>query len=132
MTAPPHNEQEEVYFHHVRAAADGMTLAALVGDEFGVQVEWDAQQAPYLTQWKNFRQTIYLNGIEPGNCLPEGLNRARREGRLVRLAPGAARTMRTRIGILADRDAVLVPRQRVAALDATGAPVPIHLTDYAV
>ncbi len=122
---------EEVYLHHVRAAADGTTLAALVGDDFGVQVEWDASQAPYLTQWKNFRQTIYLNGIEPGNCVPEGQNRARREERLVQLAPDAARTLRTRISILADRAAIETARQRVAALDATGAPVAIHLTDYA-
>ena len=122
---------EEVYFHHVRAAADGTTLAALVGDDFGVQVEWDAQQAPYLTQWKNFRQSMYLNGIEPGNCLPEGMNRARREGRLVKLAPGAARTMRTRIGILADKAAVQAARQRVATLDAEGVPVDVHLSDYA-
>ena len=122
---------EEVYFHHVRAAADGTTLAALVGDDFGVQVEWDAAQAPYLTQWKNFRQSLYLNGVEPGNCLPEGLNRARREGRLVKLAPGAARSMRTRIGILADRAAVQAARQRVEALDAAGVPVAVHLSDYA-
>lgn len=122
---------EEVFFHHVRVDAGGMSLAALADDEFGVAVEWDARQAPYLTQWKNFRQTLYLNGVEPGNCLPEGLNRARREGRLVRLEPGATRTMRSRITVLPDRTAVAAVRRRVADLDVHGAPAAVHLADYA-
>ena len=121
---------EEVFFHQVRAAADGMTAVALVGDDLGVQVEWDARQAPYLTQWKNFRRTLYLNGIEPGNCLPEGQNQARRQGRLATLAPGEARTFRTRIAVLPDQAAVQAARQRIAALAADGAPVAIDLTDF--
>ena len=122
---------EEVYFHHVRAA-DGMAAVALVGADFGVLVEWDATQAPYLTQWKNFRRTIYLNGIEPGNCLPEGQNRARQQGRLTMLAPGDARTFRTRIGVLRDAAAIASAREQIAALTATGMPVSIDLSDYTV
>lgn len=122
---------EEVFFHHVRTDADGTAVAALVSATSGVQVEWDATQAPYLTQWKNFRQGVYLNGVEPGNCLPEGQNRARRSGRLVMLAPGDACTMRTRIAILPDAAAVQAVRDRVAKLEATGIPVPVDLSDRA-
>jgi hypothetical protein len=73
---------EEVYFHQVFAGEDGRAVAALASDDFGLQIEWDAAHEPYLTQWKNYRRGIYVCGVEPGNCVPEGQNRARRAGRL--------------------------------------------------
>lgn len=128
--APVPRHQEEVYFHQVHADADGMAQAALADDTFGLQIEWDTTHEPYLTQWKNFRQGMYVCGVEPGNCLPEGQNASRRAGRLVTLAPGAQHTFRNKLTVLPDAAAVTAMRARVETLRAAGSPVAIDLAGY--
>ena len=114
--------EEQVYFHDVKAGVDGMSAAVLADDAFGIMLEWDADTAPYLTQWKNFRQGIYVCGVEPGNCVPEGQNRARESGRLVMLEPGAVSTFFTRLTVLDGGQAVAEAVAHVAELQAHGQP----------
>jgi galactose mutarotase-like enzyme len=121
---------EEVHFHQVFAGADGRALAALASEDFGLQIEWDTTHEPYLTQWKNFRRGIYVCGVEPGNCVPEGQNRARRSGRLVLLEPGEQRMFANKLTVLPDTDAVAAMRNRVAELRTSGRPVTIDISDY--
>jgi galactose mutarotase-like enzyme len=121
---------EEVHFHQVFAGADKRALAALASEDFGLQVEWDTTHEPYLTQWKNFRRGIYVCGIEPGNCVPEGQNRARSAGRLVLLEPGEQHTFANKLTVLPDAEAVAAMRNRVAELRTSGQPVSIDLADY--
>jgi hypothetical protein len=71
--------------HQLCANAQGEAQVVLSSEEFGVALSWDAAAAPYFTQWKNYRKGTYVCGIEPGNCVPEGQNRARRSGRLQQL-----------------------------------------------
>jgi hypothetical protein len=79
---------EQVFFHHVRAR-DGETEAALfTGDALALGFRYNADALPYLTQWKNLRQGMYVHGIEPGNCIPEGRSAAEKSGRLHMLAAG--------------------------------------------
>lgn len=126
--APRH--LEEVFFHQVFAGEDGRALAALASEDFGLQIEWDTTHEPYLTQWKNYRRGIYVCGVEPGNCVPEGQNRARSAGRLVLLEAGEQRTFRNKLTVLPDAEAVAAMRNRVAALRTGGAPVVVDLADY--
>jgi galactose mutarotase-like enzyme len=128
--AIPHH-QEEVHFHHVFAGADNRALAALAGDDFGIQIEWDTTREPYLTQWKNFRRGIYLCGIEPGNCVPEGQNHARRSGRLVLLEPGEQHVFTNKLSVLPNAEAVTATLGRVATLRSAGCAVSINLSDVA-
>jgi galactose mutarotase-like enzyme len=121
---------EEVHFHRVFAGPDGRSLAALAGEDFGLQIEWDTTNEPFLTQWKNFRRGVYVCGVEPGNCVPEGQNRARRQGRLAHLEPGEQRTFTNKLTVLPDAEAVGAMRNRVAELRTGGAPVTIDLADY--
>jgi hypothetical protein len=121
---------EEVHFHQVFAGADGKSLAALAGEDFGLQIEWDTTHEPYLTQWKNFRRGVYVCGVEPGNCVPEGQNRARRSGRLVLLEPGEQQAFTNTLTILPDAVAVGAMRNRIAELRTTGVPTTIDLADY--
>ena len=107
-----------------------MAVAALAAEDFGIQLEWDTTHEPYLTQWKNYRHGIYLCGVEPGNCLPEGQNQARRSGRLVQLQPGERHTFRNRLTILPDAAAVAALRERVAHLTEAGQTVSISLAGY--
>jgi hypothetical protein len=121
---------EEVFFHQVFAGSDKKAVAALAGEDFGLQIEWDTTHEPYLTQWKNYRRGIYVCGVEPGNCVPEGQNRARSRGRLVLLEPGERHTFRNKLTVLPDAAAVGEMRNRVATLRTSGTPVNVNLADY--
>lgn len=123
---------EQVYFHHVKANAEGQSAAALLQKRFGLLFTWDTASLPYLTQWKNVRQGIYVCGVEPGNCLPEGQNAARETGRLVMLEPGAEQRFSLRLTVLDSAEAVETARDRIAELRATGTPLAnCRLEDYA-
>jgi len=121
---------EQVFFHAVASDADGWSRLVAGTDDLALELSWDARSAPYVTQWKNTREGIYVSGVEPGNCLPEGQNRARAAGRLDTLEPGACRTFRLRFRVLAGapvseaRDAVLRLRAggRWAGVDLHGYP----------
>ena len=123
---------EQVYWHHLKADASGQTTVALLQEVFGLQFEWDANQLPYLTQWKNTREGIYVCGVEPGNCLPEGRYTARKAGRLVTLEPGEIQHFAFTLTVLDGAEAVSAVRERIAGLQVSGTPVAgCDLHDYA-
>lgn len=123
---------EQVFFHHTRHGRDGMTEVALINNDFGLCVAWNAVTMPYLTQWKNTRQGMYVNGIEPGNCIPEGQNAAREAGRLEMLQPGESRAFNCEITVLPDSDATQAARERISALEDKGtAGSAVRLGDFA-
>jgi galactose mutarotase-like enzyme len=122
---------EQVYWHHVKADGDGRTVAALLQDDFGLQFEYDTTQLPYLTQWKNYRQGIYVCGIEPGNCLPEGQVAARDTGRLVMIEPGEIQEFAVRLTVLDGTEAVQQSRDEIDQLRLEGMPAACKLDDYA-
>lgn len=97
--APQAGYDEQVFYHHA-LQSDGVAKVLLSNDDVGLMLEWDTRNAPYLTQWKNLRRGMYVCGIEPGNCVPEGQNTARAAERLVSLRPGEAQTFTTRFQIL--------------------------------
>ncbi|MBL8134728.1 MAG: aldose 1-epimerase family protein [Anaerolineae bacterium] len=103
--APIPRYAEQVFFHTI-TPKDGMASVALVNADFGLRVDWDPTYSPYFTQWKNVRQGIYVSGLEPANCLPEGQAAAKANNRLVTLQPGEAHSFRNVLTILPDRQAV--------------------------
>jgi hypothetical protein len=88
---PTRGYKEQVFFHHLKSQ-DNMTAVMMYRETLGLALEWNAEQLPYFTQWKNTRETMYVCGLEPGNCLPEGQNAARQAGRLQKLAPRQTRS----------------------------------------
>jgi hypothetical protein len=127
--APQYRDQ--VYFHHVKAGENGETEVALLHEKFGLSIVWNSTTLPYLSQWKNTRQGMYITGIEPGNCIPEGQNAAKQAGRLRMLAPGESETFNCRISLIEGGDGVEAARQRIASLAQNGRPVELKLEDYA-
>lgn len=122
---------EQVFFHHLNHDGDGETEAVLHQDDWGVSLRWDAGALPYLTQWKNTRQGMYVCGVEPGNCIPEGRNAAQESGRLQMLDPGASMTFSIRLTVLDGPEAVQERLARVDRLRQTGtAAANCHLEDY--
>ncbi len=131
--APLDRYPEQVFFHHVCADENGQASAVLENGNWGLQLQWDTRSAPYLTQWKNTRAGIYVCGIEPSNCLPEGQNMARSRGRLPMLPPGESAHFTNRLRILDSADAVTQALLKVDVLRATGAGVPgVELDGYPV
>ena len=98
--APTPQYAEQVFFHHVRRTDKNDVQSVIHNGEIGLRFAWNANELPYLTQWKNTRQGQYVCGIEPGNCIPEGQNAARAAGRLSTLAPGEARTHHLEITVI--------------------------------
>ncbi|MDZ4768467.1 MAG: aldose 1-epimerase family protein [Chloroflexota bacterium] len=103
--APTPGYAEQVFFHTI-APQGGRASVALVNETFGLRLDWTTQHSPYFTQWKNTRQGIYVSGIEPGNCLPEGQESARANGRLVLLQPGETHTFMNMMTVLPDAAAI--------------------------
>jgi hypothetical protein len=86
--APTAGYDEQVFYHHLRRDFAGHAEVLIGTDALALSLQWEAASLPCFTQWKNTRQRQYVNGIEPGNCVPEGRNAARKGGRLQMLAPG--------------------------------------------
>jgi hypothetical protein len=122
--APEVNYSEGVFFHHLKSDEDRQTQVTLFNPDFGIQLSWDTTHAPYFTQWKNIRRGIYVSGIEPGNCVPEGQNAARASGRLQMLQPGEVQAFHNSVRVLPDAAAIAQSRERIAVLQASGQPIP--------
>lgn len=121
---------EQVFYHHLRSKGDRTDV--LVGDDaLAIQLSWETKSLPYFTQWKNTRLHQYVNGIEPGNCIPEGRNAARRAGRLKMLQPGEVVDTYLKIDILDSPERIGHSRQGIASLDEDGKSIPTcFLSDY--
>lgn len=121
--------EEQVFFHAVSLDAEGWSRVVIGHEDMGLELSWDAGSAPYFTQWKNTRRGSYVSGIEPGNCLPEGQNRARAAGRLEVLEAGGTREFRLRFRVL-DGAEVGAARASVRRLRDTGRGAAVELGDY--
>ncbi|MBZ0301074.1 MAG: aldose 1-epimerase family protein [Anaerolineae bacterium] len=123
--------REAVFLHHLKAMHE-KTEVLLYRDDFGLAMRWPTDELPYLTQWKNTRQGIYVCGVEPGNCVPEGQNKARQRGRLVMLEPGESRVFQIQLDVLPDAEAVQASRDQIARIQQEGSPVAgCQLGDFA-
>ncbi|HEX2908918.1 MAG TPA: aldose 1-epimerase family protein [Phototrophicaceae bacterium] len=126
--------EEQVFFHHVKTARNSThSEVALLHEDFGLSLSWDTPMMPYFTQWKNTRQGVYVSGIEPGNCIPEGQMAARQQGRLVYIEPGRdhAHRFHSRLTILDGVEAVTDCQRRIDSMQQNGVPVAnVNLTGY--
>ena len=98
--------REQVFFHHLKAKPNGFTKVMLGNEDLALALDWDTTGLPYFTQWKNTRQGIYVSGIEPGNCIPEGQNSARRNNRLMMLEPGQEYRSAISVTVLEGKEAM--------------------------
>jgi len=129
--APSTKYKEQVFFHHLKEIG-GKTGILLENGKIGFEVIWNPTALPYFTQWKNTRNGIYVCGVEPGNCIPEGRTSARKTGRLEYLAPGETRIMGYSLRIVEGADALQSAKAQIEQLTAEGKPAQkTRLDDYA-
>jgi hypothetical protein len=115
---------EQVFFHHVQTEQDMTEAALFTTDDFALGFRYNAKALPYLTQWKNLRHGMYVHGVEPGNCIPEGRTAAARHERLRHIEAGETLDFgQIMLTLHHDSRAVAALRERLAMLRATGSPV---------
>jgi len=104
--APTAGYREKVYYHTMRGDPDDRVLVGVINRNFqngqgiGVYVEYWLDQLDQFVQWKMMGEGTYAVGLEPANCLVEGRDKCRREGKLQFLSPGEKREFDLQIGVL--------------------------------
>lgn len=91
--APQPTYPETVFYHQRNKDKNGNSYAAIFNPDLhsnglGVVLCYNANELPYLSEWKNMAQGDYVTALEPGNCFPEGRINIRNAGMLNYLAPG--------------------------------------------
>ncbi|MBQ1966031.1 MAG: aldose 1-epimerase family protein [Clostridia bacterium] len=87
---PTPGYEEMCFFHEMEKAARVSLEQPKLG--LGVALEYDSENLPFFTQWKMMRETMYVMGLEPGNCTPDGRAAMRKAGTLSFLNPGESKT----------------------------------------
>jgi len=84
---------EEVAFIEPIADESGMSSCGLHNAKIGLTVELNFQknQLPWMTNWQHWGKGEYVTGIEPGTNPPIGQAKAREQNTLIQLAPGERR-----------------------------------------
>jgi len=100
--------EEQCYAHEFISSEDGSVSAALINDalELGVYLSYLKEQLACFTQWKMLKQSEYVMGLEPGNCLPQGRERLRENGALPLIEPGEVKEFRLVFGVLDGREQI--------------------------
>lgn len=118
--APTKGFDEMVFNLTPLADAEGKTVAAVInskGDK-GAAIEFDIQQLPLLTLWKN-TDTLkqgYVTGIEPGTNYAYPVTIEKEQGRVKQLQPGQSQAFTLTYTLLKDMQAVQKVEQRVKTL----------------
>ncbi|MDR7343701.1 hypothetical protein J2X14_002121 [Pantoea alhagi] len=124
--APTKGFDEMVFNLMPLADAQGKTVAAVInskGDK-GAAIEFDIQQLPLLTLWKN-TDTLkqgYVTGIEPGTNYAYPVTIEKEQGRVKQLQPGQSQAFTLTYTLLKDAQAVQKVEQRVKTLQGDNAP----------
>ncbi len=128
--APTAEYKEQVFFHHMKEMG-GKTGILLENGAIGFEVSWNPSALPYFTQWKNTRNGIYVCGVEPGNCIPEGQTSARKTGRLEYIAPGETRAFGYSLRIVEGVKALASAKAQIEKVRSEGTPAEkTRLEDY--
>jgi Domain of unknown function (DUF4432) len=102
--APQKGAAERVYFHEMKADANGRVTVVLVGDsdkpEFGIELSYDSKTLPRFVQWKMTGTNHFVLGLEPANCWTLGRRAERTRGTLPMLSPGEQREFRLELRVL--------------------------------
>lgn len=93
---------EATAFIDVAADKNGFSNCGLYNPvlKLGVSIEFQKKQLPWLTNWQHWGYGEYVTGLEPGTNPPIGQMKARKEGKLIKLAPGESRNYELEIKVL--------------------------------
>jgi len=91
-------------FIDVTPDKDGMCTIGLYNEKLSLAVmtRYKKKQLPCLANWQHWGPGEYVTGLEPGTNPPIGQAAARRQKKLLHLAPGKSRTYELEITALTD------------------------------
>jgi hypothetical protein len=91
-------------FIDVTPDQDGMCTIGLYNEKLSLAVmtRYKKKQLPCLANWQHWGPGEYVTGLEPGTNPPIGQAAARRDKKLLHLAPGRSRTYELEIAALTD------------------------------
>ena len=117
---------EQVYYLELLPAAQGLTPTLLKNSQSsrGVGILVNTQQLPCYSLWKNTTASPdgYVTGLEPGTNFPNPRSHEGRQGRTVKLAPGAKTEFELRLEVYPTPVEVARAEAAIAALQATAKP----------
>lgn len=119
MCPPTPGFAERVYFHKMKAGADGWVTCALVnetlpGGAFGAFLRYRQETLPKFAEWKMNNAGVYVCGLEPGNCSVLGRAAERKAGSLVYLEPWEQKVYDLEIGAVDDEASLAAIRKATA------------------
>lgn len=93
---------EEVAFIDIETDESGFCSCGLENPKIGLSLnlKFNKEQLPCLTNWLHFGKGEYVVGLEPGTNPPIGQSRARQQNELILLAPGEKRKYQLEIEVL--------------------------------
>ncbi len=99
---------ERCYSHDMNEGENGLVKLAFVNDklEMGLALEYRKDQLPYFNEWKMLNQKEYVVGLEPGNCLPFGINKAKETGMVDSILPDNQKTYEILFKILDGKEEI--------------------------
>ncbi len=63
---------EKCYFHIMNKSRSGKAMAGIFNPSYsggiGINIEWNIDNLPRMTQWKMLGKGLYVSGLEPSNC----------------------------------------------------------------
>lgn len=102
MLKPTPNFEEQCYFHAFEKHGQAKIFNPEIG--LGLSIDFEADNLNSFCEWKMMGKHDYVLGLEPGNCLPDGRDVMRKEGKLEFLAPGASRTFSFTVTFFDDKE----------------------------
>lgn len=80
---------EQVFYRDMQADKNGNVQIELMNEKLGIKVlmEYKKENLPNFTQWKSFKSTDYVLGLEPCNCRVHGRVWEKENGNIQKLKP---------------------------------------------
>jgi len=98
---PDAANQEKNYLHTMSRDRKGIASVYNNALGFGVEIRFNADTLPFLTQWKCERARDYVLALEPSNAPCESIADVRKAGKLPMLKPGCRIINEVEIAVIA-------------------------------
>ncbi|MHA1371543.1 MAG: aldose 1-epimerase family protein [Promethearchaeota archaeon] len=107
---PIPNYKEQVFLHKLKGDGDGNTLVVLENPRleygFGICMQFNVDQLPFFTEWKQMGESEYVVGLEPGTAYPLGRAKVRSRGELMMIEPQEEKQFELTFEVLPNKDAI--------------------------
>ncbi len=92
-------------FIDVKADKTGICTVGIHNRRLGIalMIKYKKRQLPWLANWQHWGPGEYVTALEPGTNPPIGQAAARKQKKLIHLAPGKSRTYELEMAVLTDK-----------------------------